>query len=466
MEIRKPMEKWFPPRKPGDEAVGERSQSGQAESEESGDDRSSAAPVCLGCGMRMTEPVENHEAEPELAAALMRGDRRALARALTAVESGGAQRLVELCRRQAEAGRRSVRLGLTGAPGAGKSTLLEALARRLRAEGRTVAVLAVDPSSPVTGGAVLGDRIRMREMAGDEGVFIRSMATRGHLGGLAAAAEDALLVMEAAGWDALLIETTGVGQGEVEIARCADAVAVVMAPGMGDGVQAMKAGVLEIADVLALNKADAAGIDELEQDMAAMEALNEAVSGRAQRRIVRTVATRGEGVEALLAAMMDVARRRVSGGRQGEREESERPLNVGPVAKAGPVIDHLGIAVRSLDAAERLYGLLGLVATGRETVAAERVRVAMLAAGESRIELLEATDEDSAIAKYIARRGEGLHHLALRVSDLEVVVERLRAQGVRLVKDEILVGAGGHRYVFVHPSSARGVLLELVEAAQ
>ena len=408
-----------------------------------------------------------------LAAQVTHGDRRALARALTEVENGAADELVRICRESVEArgdGSRAVRLGLTGAPGAGKSSLLEALTRRLREEGKTVAVLAVDPSSPVTGGAVLGDRIRMREMAGDEGVFIRSMATRGHLGGLAEAAEDALVVMEAAGWDVLLMETTGVGQGEVEIARCADAVAVVMAPGMGDGVQAMKAGVLEIADVLALNKADATGMDELEQDMAAMESLNEMVTGRAARRRVRTVATRGEGVDELLAAMMEVARRRVPDGRQRERDaskraESERAADAEPGIDH-PVIDHLGIAVRSLDEAEGLYRLLGMEPCGRETVAAERVRVAMFAAGGSRIELLEATDEDSTIAKYIARRGEGLHHVALRVSGLEAVVERLRERGVRLVKDEIQVGAGGHRYVFVHPAAAHGVLLELVEERQ
>ncbi len=418
----------------------------------------------MDAGMDERGKLMEDAGERELAAALIGGDRRALARALTAVENGGAEHLVKLCRALVEArtdDRRAVRLGLTGAPGAGKSTLMEALTRRLREAGKTVAVLAVDPSSPVTGGAVLGDRIRMREMAGDDGVFIRSMATRGHLGGLAAAAENALVLMEAAGWDALLVETTGVGQGEVEIARCADAVAVVLAPGMGDGVQAMKAGVLEIADVMALNKADAAGMDELEREMAAAEALREAVSGRARRRMVRTVATRGEGVEDLLAAMMEVARR--SGederrsGRAGERWAGER---------AAIVIDHLGIAVRSLDEAERLYGLLGLASSGRETVASERVRVAMLAVGESRIELLEATDEESTIAKYIARRGEGLHHVALRVSGLEAVVERLRERGVRLVKDEIQVGAGGHRYVFVHPSAANGVLLELVEAAE
>ncbi len=396
----------------------------------------------------------------ELAAELIRGDRRALARALSRVEGGGRESAALLARCRAhvafqrqQKGRRAFRLGLTGSPGAGKSTLLEALTRQLRAQNKTVAVLAVDPSSPLSGGAVLGDRIRMREMAADPGVFIRSMATRGHLGGLAAAAEDALLVMEAAGWDLLLIETTGVGQGEVEIARCADAVAVVLAPGMGDGVQAMKAGVLEIADVLVLNKADLAGIEDLEQDIASMEMLNEAVSGRPPRQVHRTVAARGEGVEALLSTLLEMAQ----SGSSSERRNRE--------VTHPPVLDHLGIAVRSIEQAEGFYQLLGMTNLGRETVAGERVRVAMFAAGESRMELLEATDDEATIARFIARRGEGLHHVALRVQELDKVVERLRARGIRLVRDEIQIGAGGHRYVFIHPASAHGVLLELVEKA-
>ena len=395
-------------------------------------------------------------------------DRRALGQALTLVETGGAkaQALVALCREaNSRQGRRALRLGLTGAPGVGKSTLIEALARVLRAQGRTVGVLAVDPSSPLSGGALLGDRIRMGEFAGDDGVFIRSMATRGHLGGLAAAADDALSVMEASGKDTLLIETTGVGQGEVEITQFADAVALVLAPGMGDGVQAMKAGVLEIASVLVLNKADREGhaaieqLEQLEQEMLGMEALAHAVSGRAARAILKTVATRGEGVVELLNALEAAA--------TDERQTVSRRDPAEPVAAlSSPVVDHLGIAVRSLDEAERLYCLLGLVAGGRETIAAEGVRVAMFEVGESRIELLEpinTVDAESTVGRFLARRGEGLHHLALRVNDLEAVVARLRASGVRLVSEQVRIGAGGHRYVFVHPASAHGVLLELVE---
>lgn len=418
------------------------------------------------CGILMSDQYRQYEPETmAILARLLDGDRRTLARALTMVESGASGALVAACRKalaEREPVRRSLRLGMTGAAGVGKSTLLEALTRALRQRGRSVAVLAIDPSSPLTGGAILGDRIRMQSMAGDEGVFIRSMATRGHLGGMAAAAEDALAVMEAAGWDVLLVETTGVGQGEVDVAQLVDAVAVVLAPGMGDGVQAMKAGVLEIADVLALNKADRPGIDELEQEMAAAEAMAEIVSGREQRRILRTAALHGEGVESLLDALLEIAER----GRSKGPQHREQPGRSAAPAIHPPQIDHLGIAVRSLDESEGFYRALGLVAQQRETVAAERVRVAMMATGESRIELLEATDTESTIAKFIARRGEGLHHVALRVDAIESVVARLRQQGVRLVHEQIQVGAGGHRYIFVHPASAHGVLLELVEAAE
>ena len=425
-------------------------------------------------GLDMSDEEKNQEeSRGTMLERLLARDRKTLARALTQVEHGDARaaEMVAACRRaMAQEGwsRRAVRLGLTGAPGAGKSTLVEGLTRALRQRGRSVAVLAIDPSSPLTGGAILGDRIRMQSMAGEDGVFIRSMATRGHLGGVAAAAEDALTLMECAGWDVLLVETTGVGQGEVDVVPLVDAVALVLAPGMGDAVQAMKAGVLEIADVLALNKADRDGMDELEQEMAAAEALTETVTGRAPRTMVRTVATSGEGVDALLDALLAIACDRDGVRQQQSKQNAKQAADLrvsGPLRESGPQIDHLGIAVHSLDAAEGFYRALGLEPQPRETIAAERVRVTMLAAGESRIELLEATEAESSIARFVARRGEGLHHVALRVRDLDDVVARLRAQGVRLVNEQIQVGAGGHRYVFVHPASAHGVLLELVEAA-
>jgi len=192
-------------------------------------------------------------------------------------------------------------LGITGPPGAGKSTLVQRLAQALRRSGQTVGIVAVDPSSPFTGGAILGDRIRMAEIYTDPGVFIRSMATRGALGGLARATSDAVDVLDAAGFDVVLIETVGVGQDEVDVVRAADTTAVVLVPGLGDDIQAIKAGILEIADVFVVNKADREGADRAAADLAAMLDLSGERSWRPP--IVRTVAPRNEGVAETLAAL-------------------------------------------------------------------------------------------------------------------------------------------------------------------
>ncbi|HYO89814.1 MAG TPA: methylmalonyl Co-A mutase-associated GTPase MeaB [Candidatus Limnocylindrales bacterium] len=205
----------------------------------------------------------------DLVPAALQGDRRALARLLTAVENrapGADAALAALFPRTG----RAWRIGITGAPGTGKSTLVTALARHYRAQGRTVGVLAIDPTSPFTGGAILGDRIRMRDLAGDSGVFIRSMAARGSLGGLAAATGDLARVLDAAGFDVVLVETVGAGQNEVAVAAMAQTTIVVDAPGLGDDVQAIKAGILEIADVLAVNKADQPGAKNTVRALRAM----------------------------------------------------------------------------------------------------------------------------------------------------------------------------------------------------
>jgi len=211
-----------------------------------------------------------------LVEAVLSGDRRAVARLITRIENDATGAHAELAQLYAHTGRAHI-VGVTGAPGAGKSTLVNELAKAYRADSRRVGVLAVDPTSPFSGGAVLGDRIRMRDLSGDSGVFIRSMATRGSLGGLARATASAIKVLDAAGFDVIMVETVGAGQSEVEIAQTAHTVVVVEATGMGDDVQAIKAGLLEIADVFAVNKADHPGADHTVAALEMMLNLSHAV---------------------------------------------------------------------------------------------------------------------------------------------------------------------------------------------
>jgi LAO/AO transport system kinase len=368
----------------------------------------------------------------EWASKIREGDARALARAATAVENRDpavAGTMADLAR---FAGQARI-VGITGPPGAGKSTLVDALARELRARSKTVAIIAVDPSSRISGGAILGDRIRMQAHHADPGIFIRSVATRGAVGGLSRAPADLARLMDAAGKDYVIIETVGVGQDEVDIAGLADVTVVVLAPGMGDEIQAIKAGIMEIADVFVINKADLPGADQV-----ASEAAEE------HKPVVKTVATEGTGVAQLLA----------------EIEGAGNPVRIlGPGTVS---IDHLGIAVKSLEEAVRFYESLGLHVAYRETVDSEKVDVAMLPVGESHIELLLSRDREGAVAKFLDKRGPGLHHLALRVPDLTAAAARLQAAGARLLH-EPRRGAGGHLYVFVHPASTGGVLLELIQ---
>jgi LAO/AO transport system kinase len=228
-----------------------------------------------------------------LAEAALAGDRRALARLLTAVESRSPVAEAALRLLHPQAGRAHL-VGITGAPGTGKSTLVAALVGEARRVGRLTAVVAVDPSSPITGGALLGDRVRMQAHAGDDGVFIRSMASRGHAGGLAATTTAAATVLDAAGFDLVLIETVGTGQSEVEVAAAADTTVVLEAPEMGDEIQAIKAGLLEVADVIAVNKGDRPGAQRAAAQLRAMLAGVE---------VLVTTATTGAGVPALLAAL-------------------------------------------------------------------------------------------------------------------------------------------------------------------
>ena len=229
---------------------------------------------------------------------IVAGDLRGIARGISLVENDteeGPALVRELFSRSG----RAFLIGVTGAPGAGKSTIVDGLIARWRKSGRSVGVIAVDPTSPFSGGAMLGDRVRMQAHAQDAGVFIRSMATRGHLGGLARATSDAALILDAAGKDLVAIETVGVGQDEVEIARTADVSIVILVPGMGDDVQALKAGVMEIADIFVVNKADREGTDRTIAEIESLLGLHMYGEGEWRPPIVRTQATAGQGLEAL-----------------------------------------------------------------------------------------------------------------------------------------------------------------------
>jgi LAO/AO transport system kinase len=230
---------------------------------------------------------------------VLRGDPRAIARAISLIEDE-APSGAELVRRLfAETGKAYL-IGVTGPPGAGKSTLVDRMTAEIRKSGQTVGVVAVDPTSPFSGGAILGDRVRMQAHAGDDGVFIRSMATRGHLGGLARATSEVALVFDAAGKEIVLIETVGVGQDEVDIVRTADVSIVTIVPGAGDEVQALKAGIMEIADIFVVNKADREGADRTISSIEAMLSLHTFAAGEWRPPIVKTEATTGKGVPELL----------------------------------------------------------------------------------------------------------------------------------------------------------------------
>jgi LAO/AO transport system kinase len=313
---------------------------------------------------------------------LASGDVRALARGISQVEEGVPQAVALLQSVFPRTGNATV-IGLTGSPGSGKSSLADRLIATYRDEGRRVGVVAVDPSSAFSGGAILGDRVRMQNHATDSDVFIRSMATRGFLGGLARATNDSIDLMDAAGYDPILVETVGVGQDEVDVVKTADAVVVVLVPGMGDDIQAIKAGILEIADLFVINKADRPGADRLEAELQYMLALTES-SERPRPKILSTVATENRGVVELRDAVRAHLAHPDAGRREARRRERarsrlltilsdrlmERALH-GPLA--GEALEELveGIASRSTDPYSAVERVLDQLFDRRSTAPSE-----------------------------------------------------------------------------------------------
>jgi LAO/AO transport system kinase len=298
---------------------------------------------------------------PELLERLRAGDPRAVARLISLVEDGDREQLRDAAEALNPLAGRARVIGLTGAPGVGKSTLAAALVATWRKAGRTVGVLAVDPSSPFTGGALLGDRVRMQRHALDEGVYIRSMATRGRLGGLAWATPQAVRVLDAAGCELVLVETVGVGQAEVEVAGLADTTLVALAPGFGDAVQVAKAGILEVADVFVVNKADRDGAEVVARDLRQMLHLGEAGGPEPWRvPVVLTVAERGDGVDQLDKAIAAHLAHLESSGELERRRHRRAAREVEEVA-----LDSLRSELGELGSGEALDELAAQVAAGK-----------------------------------------------------------------------------------------------------
>jgi LAO/AO transport system kinase len=303
-------------------------------------------------GLRRSKDV------PALVAAARDGDPRAVARLISLIEGDDPALRDVAAALTPHTGHAQV-LGLTGSPGVGKSTTTNELVRVLRAAGKRVGVLAIDPSSPFSGGAILGDRVRMQDHATDPGVYIRSMSTRGHLGGLAAATPQAVRVLDGAGCDVVLVETVGVGQAEVEVASLADTVVVLLAPGLGDAIQAAKAGILEIADVFVVNKADRDGADATYTDIQGMIALGERAPGQWRPQVIRTVAIRGEGIDDLLTAI----------GKHGTWLAEHDELRVRREARAAAEVEAIALGalrdrIGSLRSGTALPALAARVAAG------------------------------------------------------------------------------------------------------
>jgi len=444
----------------------------------------------------------------DLVKGLFEGSRLALARSITAVENEYENAIDIMKAIYPKTGNARI-LGITGAPGAGKSTLTDKVVKHYLDQGKKIGIVAIDPTSPFSGGAILGDRIRMNDLTLNENVFIRSMGTRGSLGGLSKKTADVVKLMDAFGMDLIIIETVGVGQSEVDIVKNADTTLVVLVPGLGDDIQAIKAGILEIGDVFAINKADRDGCDRLNVEIEMMLDLD---SREVKWRppIKRTIASKDQGVDELIEALDEhfeyledsgeLESRRAERTRDeiiamineqigryvadkiitsdefnsqvaavNERESDPYTVVNGVIEMAFKVlqVDHIGIGVNDLAATKEFYkNALGIQHLPEDEVVEEqKVKVSFFPCGDAELEFLETTTPDGPIGKFIEKNGgrDGIQHVALRVDNIENAIADLMAKGIRMIDEKPRYGAGGSSIAFVHPKATGGVLLELCQ---
>lgn len=437
---------------------------------------------------------------------ILKGKPRAVAKGISLVENNldSAQDLMKGLFRYTG---KSLIVGITGAPGSGKSTLVDQLITRMSENGRKIGIIAVDPSSPFSGGAILGDRIRMMRHSENPDVFIRSMATRGHLGGLAKATGEAISILEASGKDIILIETVGVGQDEVEIVKMADIILVMLIPGAGDDIQAFKAGIMEIADIFVLNKADSPEMDRAERQLRAM--LDLGLKNRSMPEIVKTIATRGEGVAELYDKILDFSKEGVEDKRvprkkkliewmlrdiMHEKIDKAVALTIDPAEFSAFVekiynrrtdpytvadnalarligkqvekkLNHVAVAVHSLEESlKRWASVFPYRVSEIEEIKERGIRLAYLELPDGiKLELIEPIEENSPVGKFLRRRGEGIHHFCLEVDNIRETIRELKMKDVRFVDEEPARGAGGSLIAFIEPNCLNGVLVELKE---
>lgn len=347
-------------------------------------------------------------------------------------------------------------IGITGLPGAGKSTLTNLLIKELRAQNKSVCILAVDPSSNLSGGAILGDRIRMQDHFRDNRVFIRSMGARGTLGGVAQATQTAIKFAQLIQFDIILIETVGVGQSESEIINIANTTILVLMPNSGDEIQLMKSGIIQLAHIYVINKCDLSDTTWMEQE------LRENVSAKNPQDwnppVLKTSALKYEGIPELVQTIF-----------AHERFCAEHPqpfLDKEKITTAFKIkgINHLGIVPKDKDQAQHFFSkILGLTQEGHEIVEDQKVSIDFVRCQNVRLEFLVPTTKESPITKFLETKGSGIQHIAFEVDDIDACVAYLNQQKIELIDKIPKSGAHHTRIVFIHPRATGGILVELVE---